>query len=104
MYIYFSIAAPERMTRQNLAAEGRLALPAEGRYKARLRLLDGSMYKGEGEVTFMDSQVQPSTGVIKARAVFANADRSIMPGQYVRLYMDGAILKNGVLVPQKCYC
>ncbi|MEG6502612.1 MULTISPECIES: efflux RND transporter periplasmic adaptor subunit [unclassified Desulfovibrio] len=102
MYIDFSIAAPERMTRQSLAAEGRLVLPADGHYKARLRLLDGTMYKGEGEVTFIDSQVQPSTGVIKARAVFANADRSIMPGQYVRLYMDGDILKNAVLVPQKC--
>ena len=102
MYIDFSIAAPSHMTRQNLAAEGRLMLPEQGHYKARLRLLDGSMYKGEGEVTFIDSQVQPSTGVIKARAVFANADRSIMPGQYVRVYMDGDILKNAVLVPQKC--
>ncbi|MBB5144360.1 efflux RND transporter periplasmic adaptor subunit [Desulfovibrio intestinalis] len=102
MYIDFSIAAPERMTRQNLATEGRLVMPAEGRYKAELRLLDGSMYKGTGEVTFIDSQVQPSTGVIKARAVFSNADRSIMPGQYVRLYMEGDILKDAVLVPQKC--
>lgn len=102
MYIDFSIAAPERMTRQNLAAEGRLVIPPDGRYKARLRLLDGSMYKGAGEVTFIDSQVQPNTGVIKARAVFNNADHSIMPGQYVRLFMEGDILKNAVLVPQKC--
>ncbi|MDD4701331.1 MAG: efflux RND transporter periplasmic adaptor subunit, partial [Desulfovibrio sp.] len=102
MYIDFSIAAPERMTRQNLATEGRLVLPAEGRYRAKLRLLDGSMYKGTGEVTFIDSQVQPTTGVIKARAVFENADRSIMPGQYVRLFMYGDVLKDAVLVPQKC--
>ena len=102
MYIDFSIAAPEHMLRQGMAAQGRLVTPADGRYKARLRLLDGSMYKGMGEVTFIDSQVQPTTGVIKARAVFDNADRSIMPGQYVRLYMDGDILKDAVLVPQKC--
>ena len=37
-----------------------------------------------------------------ARAVFDNAGHSIMPGQYVRLYMDGDILKDAVLVPQKC--
>ena len=60
------------------------------------------MYKGEGQVTFIDSQVQASTGVIKARAIFSNADRSIMPGQYVRLYMNGDILKDAVLIPQKC--
>ena len=91
----------ERM-RGALLAAGRLRFPDNGHYKAQLRLLDGSMYKGEGEVTFIDSQVQPSTGVIKARAVFANADGHIMPGQYVRLFMEGDVLTNAVLIPQKC--
>lgn len=102
MYIDFSIAAPERMTRQQLAAAGRLEFPPDGRYTAKLRLLDGRMYPGEGEVTFIDSQVQPTTGVIQARAVFANADQAIMPGQYVRIFMSGDVLKNAILVPQKC--
>lgn len=102
MYIDFSIAAPERMQRQMLAQEGVLLIPEQNRYSARLRLLDGRSYKGEGEVTFIDSQVQPSTGVIQARAVFANADSSIMPGQYVRISIHGDILKNAVLIPQKC--
>lgn len=102
MHIDFSIAAPERMLRQQLAAAGRLAFPPDGHYTAKLRLLDGRMYNGEGEVTFIDSQVQPTTGVIQARAVFANADQSIMPGQYVRIFMSGDVLKNAILVPQKC--
>lgn len=102
MYIDFSIAAPERMLRHTLASQGRLIFPPEGRYKAKLRLLDGSMYDGEGEITFIDSKVQPTTGVIQARAVFANPEGSIMPGQYVRVYMEGDILKDAVLIPQKC--
>ncbi len=102
MYIDFSIAAPERMQRQQLAAAGVLQFPQGNRYKAKLRLLDGTMYATEGEVTFIDSQVQPSTGVIKARAVFPNADGQIMPGQYVRLFVEGDILKNAILIPQKC--
>ena len=102
MYIDFSIAAPERMLRQQLANSGVLQLPQGNRYKARLRLLDGTMYATEGEVTFIDSQVQPTTGVIKARAVFPNADGNIMPGQYVRLFVEGDILKNAILIPQKC--
>ncbi len=102
MYIDFSIAAPERMARQNLAAQGRLEVPRDGRYEATLRLLDGSMYDGDGEITFIDSQVQPTTGVIQARAVFANKNGAIMPGQYVRIYMKGDILKDAILIPQKC--
>lgn len=102
MYIDFSIAAPERMLRQQLAAQGRLEFPPNGDYTARLRLLDGSMYGGEGKVTFIDSQVQPTTGVIQARAVFDNTGGTIMPGQYVRIFIKGDVLKNAILIPQKC--
>ena len=101
MYIDFSIAAPQHMRRQQLAAEGRLRFPEGNVYKARLRLLDGSMYQGEGQVDFIDSRVQPETGVVQARASFANSDGQIMPGQYVRIFMDGDVLVNAVLIPQK---
>ncbi len=102
MHIDFSIAAPERMRRQKLNLEGRLQFPKDGKYQASLRLLDGTMYDGKGSVTFIDSQVQPTTGVIKARAVFDNSKGAIMPGQYVRIFMEGDILKNAILIPQKC--
>lgn len=102
MYIDFSIAAPERMQRQELERQGRLVFPPEGRYVARLRLLDGRMYGQEGEITFIDSKVQPTTGVIQARAIFQNPNGAIMPGQYVRIYMEGDILKDAILIPQKC--
>lgn len=102
MYIDFSIAAPERMQRMQLAAEGRLVLPKDNIYVAKLKLLDGAMYPRDGKVTFIDSKVQPTTGVIQARAVFSNSDEAIMPGQYVRIYMQGDILKDAILIPQKC--
>lgn len=57
MFIDFSIAAPERMTQGSNWPRRRLVFPENNRYKAKLRLLDGTMYKGEGEVTFIDSQV-----------------------------------------------
>lgn len=101
MHIDFSIAAPMHMRRQQLAAEGRLRFPENNIYTARLRLLDGKMYPGEGRVDFIDTRVQPGTGVVKARASFANSDGQIMPGQYVRIFMDGDVLVNAVLIPQK---
>ena len=102
MYIDFSIAAPERMLRQQLNRQGRLRFPQDNRYVAKLRLLDGRMYNGEGDIQFIDSKVQPATGVIQARAVFSNKNGEIMPGQYVRIYMTGDVLTNAILIPQKC--
>lgn len=100
LYVNFAIAGPDYMRRQQLAADGRLDAPEE--YKAHIRLVDGAMYPKEGKVTFIDTQVDKATGVIKARAEFANEDDFVLPGQYVRVYMEGAILKNAVLIPQKC--
>ena len=100
MNIDFSIAAPNHMRRRQLELAGRLRRPENNVYTARLRLLDGSMYEGTGEVNFIDSQVQAETGVIKARASFANSKNEIMPGQYVRIYMDGDVLTDAILIPQ----
>ena len=98
--IDLSIAAPNHMRRRQLELAGRLRRPESNVYTARLRLLDGSMYEGTGEVNFIDSQVQADTGVIKARASFANSKNEIMPGQYVRIYMDGDVLTDAILIPQ----
>ncbi len=99
LYIDFSISAPDRLQRLGLERQGRLKTPVSGLYEARLRLLDGRMYDKLGHVQFIDSQVQPTTGVIYARAVFANEDAAIMPGQYVRVFMDGDVLVGAVLIP-----
>lgn len=102
MYIDFSIAAPTRMQREDMERAGQLRFPPDGKYVAHLRMLDGRMYNRDGEVTFIDTQVQSGTGVIQARAVFENPDGAIMPGQYVRLYMEGDVLVDAILIPQRC--
>lgn len=101
LFVNFAIAGPAMMRTQQLMAEGRLKVPAQRRYTTKIRLLDGAMYEREGVVTFVDTQVDPLTGVVKARAEFPNPDGRVLPGQFVRLYMDGAMLQNAVLIPQK---
>lgn len=100
MYIDFSISAPERMLRQKLQREGRLRFPENNVYEARIRLADGSMYERAGIIDFIDSQVKVTTGDIGARATFENGDNTIMPGQYVRVFMIGDVLLNAVIIPQ----
>ncbi|MEG2171819.1 MAG: efflux RND transporter periplasmic adaptor subunit, partial [Desulfovibrionaceae bacterium] len=101
LFVNFAIAGPAMMRTQQLMAEGRLQVPAERRYTAKIRLLDGAMYQRDGIVTFVDTQVDPLTGVVKARAEFPNPNGRVLPGQFVRLYMSGAMLINAVLIPQK---
>lgn len=102
LYVNFAIPAPEMMRRQQMALEGRVIPPKDGMYTAKIRLVDGTMYNTEGKVTFIDTQVDQATGVVKARAEFPNENDLVLPGQYVRIFLSGATLHNAILIPQKC--
>lgn len=101
LFVNFAIAGPAMMRTQQLVAEGRLKIPKDYRYTTKIRLLDGTIYEHDGVVTFVDTQVEPLTGVVKARAEFTNPNGRVLPGQFVRLFLSGAMLQNVVLIPQK---
>lgn len=54
----------------------------------------------KGELTFLDNQVDHTTGTIVARATIANADRSLLPGQYVNIRLLIGEKPGTLLVPQ----
>jgi multidrug efflux system membrane fusion protein len=49
-------------------------------------------------VDFVDNQLDPSTGTIRARAVFSNADRIFTPGLFARLKLIGSGRYKATLV------
>ncbi len=56
--------------------------------------------KHAGELTFIDNAVDRATGTVVARATIANADLSLLPGQYVRVRAHLRDEPNALLVPQ----
>lgn len=54
----------------------------------------------KGEVTFVDNTVERTTGTVTARAVIANPDETLLPGQYVRLRVHLRDQPDTLLVPQ----
>jgi RND family efflux transporter MFP subunit len=55
----------------------------------------------EGKMNFLDNQVDPTTGTIRGRAVFRNADRGLTPGLFVRLRLPGTGTYRGVLIQDR---
>lgn len=53
-----------------------------------------------GTLSFLDNVVDRATGTIAARATIANADFSLLPGQYVRARLHLGETPNALLVPQ----
>jgi multidrug efflux system membrane fusion protein len=52
----------------------------------------------QGQMNFIDNQVNPRTGTIRGRAVFDNTDGSFTPGLYARVKLVGSGTYSAVLI------
>lgn len=66
----------------------------------QLRLADGTTYAHDGQIDFVDTRVDPTTGSIQVRARFRNPDRLLVPGLYVNVNLTLATAEPSVVVPQ----
>ena len=84
--IYASFEADEQtflrygnLTRDGKRASARSAMPIH------MALANDQEFPREGEMNFLDNQIDPATGTIRGRATFRNKDGDLTPGLFVRL-------------------
>jgi membrane fusion protein, multidrug efflux system len=65
-----------------------------------LRLPDGSDYTESGKLNFSASIIDPSLGTQQMRAEFANANKALLPGQFVRVIISTGVRDDIFLLPQ----
>jgi multidrug efflux system membrane fusion protein len=63
-----------------------------------LGLANESGFPHEGQLDFVDNQVDPNTGTIRTRAVFSNKSRALTPGLFARVKLVGSKKSNALLV------
>ena len=52
-----------------------------------------------GTISFLDNAVNPATGTIKLKGVFANKERKLWPGQFTNVLLTLASRQNAVTIP-----
>jgi membrane fusion protein (multidrug efflux system) len=62
---------------------------------------DGSVFPRAGRLTFVAPSLDSATGTQEFRAQFANADRLLVPGQFVRVRLTGFTRPAALAVPQR---
>lgn len=65
-----------------------------------LVLPDGTEYPESGRLNFSASQIDPRLGTQQLRAEFDNADKALIPGQFVRIRVSTGVRDGVFLVPQ----
>jgi RND family efflux transporter MFP subunit len=64
-----------------------------------LKLIDEKSYDHEGRMDFVDNVIDRSTGTIRGRAQFANANGLFTPGMFARIRVPGSAPYEALLVP-----
>ncbi len=91
--IYVDFAVPQQF------------LPEIKRYSAKGKLKVTAVLQGQedrpetGTLSFIDNNVDLTTGTIKLKGTFANAERRLWPGQFVNVALTLTEQPNAVLVP-----
>jgi membrane fusion protein, multidrug efflux system len=65
-----------------------------------LILPDGKEYGQKGKLNFAANQISPTLGTQELRATFNNADKALLPGQFVRARVTTGAREGVFLVPQ----
>lgn len=100
MYVDVTQSSTEILKLRRQIESGQLQRPP-GAIKAHLILDDGSRYAQEGDLHFTDVTVGQSTGTVTLRATFANPDRLLLPGMFVRAVVEVGVNPKAILVPQR---
>jgi multidrug efflux system membrane fusion protein len=99
VYVYFDA---DEQTYLRYAKTKREHAPANtGASDVYIGLVDEDGYPHPGQVDFIDNQVDPATGTIRARAALANPDGRYTPGLFARVRLIGGEDHDSVLIEDR---
>lgn len=75
-------------------------LTADKVTKVRLQLADGQWFEQKGNLNFAASALDPQLSSLSLRAEFKNPQNTLLPGQFVRVYLQVGSQDNVAVVPQ----
>ncbi|MGH7581890.1 MAG: efflux RND transporter periplasmic adaptor subunit [Gemmatimonadales bacterium] len=77
------------------------ALEPGGSSRVSIVLPDGSVYPEQGKLDFVSPVLDSATGTQEFRAVVPNPHRLLVPGQFVRVRLEGLVRDSAMLIPQR---
>jgi RND family efflux transporter MFP subunit len=98
--LVFDVSETNLLAYQRAIEDGRLGSLRGGAVPVQARLMDEQRWTLNGEIDFIDNQVDRSAGTIRARALLPNPDGIITPGQFGQVRIPGSQPYDAILVPE----
>jgi len=99
--VYASFNADEGVVARALKALGANAHAQVDRIPVRMNTATTNGTTYEGHLQLIDNQVDAKSGTVRVRAVFGNADGSLIPGQFARLRMGQPKTEPALVVNER---
>jgi membrane fusion protein (multidrug efflux system) len=101
MWVNFGISENEMQRYREQIKKGLLLPPRSQKYTVEVVLVDGTVYPYTGQITFAQPSYNEQTGTFLIRASVKNPKGVLLPNQYVRARLKGAIRPKAILIPQR---
>jgi RND family efflux transporter MFP subunit len=103
MYVYFDVDERAVLHVRQLIREGKVRSPrdSDSEVVVLLGLADETGFPYRGTVNFVDNQVNPQTGTVRLRGVFANEPEVLLPGYFARVRLLIGQTHQALLVTER---
>ena len=99
IYFVFDASEADYLRYVRLSRRGERASSRQTDNPVEVKLMDEDDWTHKGKMNFVDNRLDPNSGTIRGRAVFANPDRFLTPGVFGRLRLIGSGEYPALLLP-----
>ena len=101
MWVEFSVTETQMLEGTRSSQTGVVRVPEDDNFEVAITLSDGTEHPYTGRLTFQDASVSTETGSVLIRAEIPNPEDTLRPGQFVRVFVRGAVRPNAITVAQR---
>lgn len=100
IYVYFEGDESAYLRYSHLARTGERPSSRTAANPVQIGLADETGFPHSGNMDFVDNQLDPATGTIRARAIVPNRERLFTPGMFARVRLLGTGQRRLTIIPE----
>jgi len=101
MYVVVSVPETFILKRRRDIASKKITHPGVYQLRGQLTLMDGTAYPHEGVLDLLEPGLRTETSSRQTRITFPNPQRTLLPGQFVKVRFTGDTKTDAILIPQR---
>ena len=101
MFVVVSVPESFILKRRRDIESKKIHHPGVYQLRGRLTMMDDSTYPHEGVLDLLEPGLRTETGSRQTRITFPNPDRTLLPGQFVKVRFTGDTKTDAILIPQR---